>query len=450
MSTSVLLVNFTRAQAEKVQKNLPVKVERGFISDGIERKNSKGEVNMLPNTDIPPIYEHGVTFINLANIKGLQAEFKAEDFDLRELLNLSKYWNERIGTLIFLLGDYTYSDMLSLGVEDVRLSTANRRDNKVKFISAKEDANLNAVFKDLKSTIKYPLSHYIEPSGRWLKDIYGEPEMRKIYTNLNDDCIGVYVDYANRFDRDELDPGLIILPQYTDNATAVIKIIRGLSKDNEKLIPEITEQDWASSDQLYPKEIASIDTLIDRAVEDARAKINVLRDNKSKIKDSYSFMPTLLTGQHDELKQAVIAALDFLGLTVTDVDKEANGKYAEDILIEAGELKVLAEVKGTKSKTPQDIYIGQVWKHIAQSEIEGLKTGALILNHDLNTEPKSRPEAYTGDKEKELNDIIYIDTRELHKLLLQVIDESKDKAEATNSLLNKGRFKVKTSIGHKE
>lgn len=442
MATSVLLVNFTKSQAEKIQAALPIDVQRGYISDGIERTNKQGGTDRVPAFDIPPIYESKVTFVNLSKVKGLEDEYKAKTFDLREIINVSKYWNERRGILVFFLGDYVYDDMKYLGVDWVNLTPANKRDNKVELVEAKKDAHLTKVFKDLLPVIKYPISHYLEMSGRWVQDHYGEPEMKLVYTNLNGDYLGAYVDFADRFDGDDLQPGVILLPSFTDNVSAVIKVLKGLAKDDEELIPEIAEQDWANSDRLYPHGVTEIDSSIQRVIEIARNDINKLQDEKDKLKESYSFMPTLLTAQHNELKEAVIEALKYLGLNVSDVDKENQRGFAEDILIETDALKVLAEVKGTRAKTPQDLYIGQVWKHIAQSELEGVKTGALILNHDLNTEPSARPDAYTGKKEKELNDIIYIDTRELHKLLLLVIDGGMDKVTAASSLLHTGRFKA--------
>lgn len=449
MASSILLINFTEKQAERVRQALPIRVELGYASDGVERTNQKGDPIRLPEFDVPPIYEYAVTFVNLSSVKGLEQDYSPELADLRVVENFHKYWTERGGIIVYFLGNYTYDDMLGLGIESVALSPANKRDKAVNFISSKEYAHITEAFKKLKPTIKTPFSHYIEPTGKWIKDRYGKPEMRDVYRNLNGDVLGVYVDYAGRFD-DEASPKAILLPEFSDNIAATIEILKALARDDPDIIPEIAEQDWATLDKLYPAEVGAVDDEIKKAINEARAKVDALNAKKDNLKETYSFLPLLLTATGDELKMAVIDALSFLGLAIKNVDETNKGDFAEDILIsmpDDNEHKILAEVKGTKSKTPQDLYIGQVWKHIAQSDIQGIKTGALILNHDLMSDPNARPEAYGGKKEKELKDIIYIDTRELHKLILVVLDQGLNKTAATTMLLRTGRFTADTTEG---
>ena len=65
--------------------------------------------------------------------------------------------------------------------------------------------------------------------------------------------------------------------------------------------------------------------------------------------------------------------------------------------------------------------------------------GALIVNYNIETDPKDRSLAYADDNEDQLDDLIFIDTRVLYKLTAAIIDGHLSVEEAKKILFKKGR-----------
>jgi hypothetical protein len=65
--------------------------------------------------------------------------------------------------------------------------------------------------------------------------------------------------------------------------------------------------------------------------------------------------------------------------------------------------------------------------------------GALIVNHDIGNNPEARHLPYADEDAEQLDDLIFIDTRVLHKLTAAIIDGDLSVEEARKILFKKGR-----------
>ena len=207
-------------------------------------------------------------------------------------------------------------------------------------------------------------------------------------------------------------------------------------------LPEIYEADWIESDKYYPKKVHYFTKKITDVLEGTRKKLDSLMEAKEKAKKKYKFLRDILITSGDELKKAVIKVLsDIWKFHVKDMDKERKIELKEDILIQEDNRYILAEIKGTRNKNPSPRYITQLLLHIKKSEYKDAE-GALILNHDLLTDPYERKDAYTSEEdEKVLQEIIFIDTRVLFDLSIAIIDYGMPIEKAKKILFKKGHVK---------
>jgi hypothetical protein len=163
---------------------------------------------------------------------------------------------------------------------------------------------------------------------------------------------------------------------------------------------------------------------------------------KEEAKKKYKFLRDILITSGDELKDSVIKVFsEIWKLDVKDMDTTRKTDFREDILIKDKEKTILAEVKGTKSSYPSFTYVTQVFSHLLKNK-EKYKDaiGCLILNYDLIREPTERANAYINvDEEKQLQEIIFIDTRALFNLSIAILDYGMPLEEAKKILFQKGR-----------
>ncbi|HEV8130050.1 MAG TPA: hypothetical protein VGQ81_02270 [Acidobacteriota bacterium] len=133
-----------------------------------------------------------------------------------------------------------------------------------------------------------------------------------------------------------------------------------------------------------------------------------LQETKADTKKQNAQLRALLTESGDKLKDAVIEVLtEIWKLNAKDMDPTRKTKLKEDVLIQDKDQSILAEVKGTRNKNPTFAHVTQVLTHKFLSEHKNANA-ALILNHDLTTDPLNRTEAYTDpDEEQQLRRCVW-------------------------------------------
>jgi len=108
-------------------------------------------------------------------------------------------------------------------------------------------------------------------------------------------------------------------------------------------------------------------------------------------------------------------------------------------LIQYNGRKILAKIKNTYSAHPSHKFITQMWQDLHYSGLGARADGALIVNYNIETDPKDRSLAYADEDEDQLGDLIFIDTRVLYKLTVAIIDGHLSVEEAKKILFQKGR-----------
>ena len=444
MTSRVLLINFEERYAEQLTKDLNVHAERGYLSD-VSFIEQDGE---LPVEEIAyyfphPVYEYKVVVGNLSSDKSLEATYKDEviNLDKRIGADFLDYWSNHKGIIIIFLGDYRYQGLLtSFGIPHVSLSEVSSRDITAKFV-LEERSSFRKALRRFEKDIVMPTKKYISFKAQRGEDWV----ICSIYKNLRDSVLGCY--YNDRpYDNKDEAPSFIILPQFKDNLYVITILLRELARIYPKFLGGLYGADWMEDDRYYPRALAGYDKKIADYKKEMEGTINKLIEEREQIKKEYENLRRILYEKNDELKKSVIEVLrKHWSLRVTDMDeeKEKAGKKSpkEDILIEEGDRKILAEVKGTDSAYPSPWFITQVWQHLHYSGLGTQAEGALIMNYDIKTDPRERGLAYSGEDESQVEEIIFIDTRILFELTIAMIDYGLSLEKAKEVLLRKGRVK---------
>jgi hypothetical protein len=125
-----------------------------------------------------------------------------------------------------------------------------------------------------------------------------------------------------------------------------------------------------------------------------------------------------------------------VGLQVTKSDDGKKPEAIDDLVVEIGDRKIIVEVKGTRNSSPRFNYPQQVLTHVIRRGYTGDVTTGLIVNHDMNKDPKLTKLAYK-EKFYMIEELYYIDTRVLLEVAKDVIDGKLSFAEAQAVLFGK-------------
>jgi hypothetical protein len=209
---------------------------------------------------------------------------------------------------------------------------------------------------------------------------------------------------------------------------------------NKKPKVKIDKANWLDSAQYYPESMGAID----RKIAEYEQKIEKLKVKKKKIKRTYEKLASILYLEGEELKKAVAIILaKYWSLKLSFMNKDKRAGFNENILIKHNNKIVMAKIKGTYSVYPPHKYIAQVWQDLHYSGFGSRVDGALIVNHDIGNNPEARQLAYAYEDAEQLDDLIFIDTRVLHKLTTAIIDGDLSVEEARKILFRKGRIEFK-------
>jgi hypothetical protein len=196
---------------------------------------------------------------------------------------------------------------------------------------------------------------------------------------------------------------------------------------------------WIESEEYYPIALQALDKKI--AVYEQ--EIENLTAEKEELKKKYERVRSILYLKDEELKEAVAEILTYYwSLKISHMDKTKRAEFRQNILIEHNGRDILVKIKGTHEDHPSTKFITEVWKDLHHSGLGSDAEGALVLNYDLEKDPKERNLAYAEDKEQ-LEDLIFIDTRVLHNLTTAIIDADLTDEEAKRELFKKNRVEYK-------
>jgi len=206
------------------------------------------------------------------------------------------------------------------------------------------------------------------------------------------------------------------------------------------------ETKWIDSGRYYPGSVHAID----RKIAVYEQEIAKLSDKKRKIKKTYEQLRSILYLEGQELKKAVAIILSkYWSLKLSFMNKAKRAGFNDNILIKYNNKIIIAKIKGTHSVNPSHKFITQVWQDLHYSGLSTRADGALIVNHDIENDPKDRRAPYADEDAEQLDDLILIDTRVLHKLTTAIIDGDLSVEEARKILFKKGRVEFKGSAsGH--
>lgn len=201
---------------------------------------------------------------------------------------------------------------------------------------------------------------------------------------------------------------------------------------------------WIDSSRYYPESVSAYD----RRIAAYEKKIEKLVAEKVKVQKIYEHMMGILYLEGEELKKAVATIFSkYWSLNVFPMNKAKREGFNENILIKHQNRIVIAKIKSTRSASPSHKFITQVWKDLYYSGLGARADGALIVNHDIEKAPEDRPSPYADENAEQLDDLIFIDTRVLHKLTTAVIDGDLSIEEAKKLLFKKGRVEFEGHAG---
>ena len=193
---------------------------------------------------------------------------------------------------------------------------------------------------------------------------------------------------------------------------------------------------WIDSSRYYPLAVHAID----KKIAKHKQEIEKLVARKEQLKKIYVHLRSILYLEGEELRKAVMLIFaKYWSLKLFFLNKTKGVGFNENILIRYNGRRILAKIKSTSRVSPSHKFITQMWQDLHYSGLGARADGALIVNYNIETDPKDRSLAYVDDNEDQLDDLIFIDTRVLYKLTAAIIDGHLSVEEAKKILFKKGR-----------
>lgn len=430
MSHKILLINFSKADTKLIEQAIPFKVISGYLDiDGtIISPDGKERLNIQFYSP-EAYYECSLIIINLDK-NGIQQELasKARSLDEDEWQDFKAYWKKTTNVMVVYFSDTPFGSLFPIGIPLGLKSTKNR--DTVTKMTIDEEYPLHGLVKFLQGQIKLPASHLIESVFDDNNNLYrfGTDWHTLLRNHNNDNVVSTLSKETSDFRIKE--PGVLLLPLPKSISKTTVKIVDFFTQYYE--LPH-NEIDWVDSDDFYPSlELGKLNKELIQIVTDYEKKTSDKKEQIVRYKDNYQYLKTLVTGDGDDLVDAVFKCLnDVIGLDVTKSDDEEKPEEIEDLLIKVNGMDIVTEVKGTNSVNPPLDYPSQPIRHISRRGYGKDAEGCLILNHDKNRPPAQRKPAYIdSDKQPLIKDIYFIDTRVLLDVVKAVIDKrlSKDAA----------------------
>ena len=305
-----------------------------------------------------------------------QEEKRESIYRFVDKISISSYREKRVESYF----NYNFAD--SLPLSDIQYGQlVHRADNnlsKILFDGVEDKLQYHQLFYHPE---KYnPDTQKHEPSSNILPLLY----------NRNNDLISFVQIEKN-------EPIYIVLPQAEDDIK--LKIIKQLF---EKVLyvkfsnyfPYIENAKWIHKNIYKLPGIQEIETKIEEAYKEFIEKKNILNQEIVEIDSKFDFLQKLITTTGEELVQAMIEYLKWLGFkNVIEKDSLSNGVFEEDIQVDLEEKGLLIiEVKGIYG-TSKDSECSQIEKikHRREKERKKWDVYALyVVNHQRGIEPTKR------------------------------------------------------------
>ncbi len=441
----VLLLNFSQKEADQLTRSVGLVFHRGYIgSDPGTLVSRDGSREDAPPSFYSPesIYEYAAIFINLDKSSAVKEEYggKVKLWQDRDRKNLFNYWHNNNRFVAIYLGESSYAALDVLGIP-VDLQDADSTDTTcLNWPVGDYETEFRSFIARSVKQVAMPGRSYLKFTEELLR--HNDPCVREVYGNANSDVVGAYIDNVSSY-ADVDKPICMLLPQFKDLPKFTADLIHQLDKISS-LFPSLKDKQWAESDEYLPSSVKKFDDDVATLKSKYELDLAKLKAEQIAAKAQYSHLVGMLEHGGDELVADVEWALsEIIGLKVTDSDTLLkNRTRKEDLAIEFNSKLYLAEVKGTVSQNPSPKYASQLLTHAllnrrSDREIAGC---LLIVNYDYETSPHKRIEAYSGDLEGVIETIIFLDTRVLHAITLDVIEAKLKKKDAQKLLFDLGRI----------
>lgn len=450
MTPKILLLNYTKQEAETVAKQTKLKVIRGYIGEGRSVPYVGGDKIDHDYCFPEPYYECSMVFMKLPASDELAAEFKSQTKVLakEDRENFRNYWRRNVITVF--VGPTNFNSLWHFGIP-LRL-TASAGNDTVPYGCFRADHAIQSFTNTLTQQIKLPTDRYLvelfEPKDQYteLSQIYHQfgSKYYPYSCNANGDVLaGAFSQSGSDYHGDQ--PGAIVMGLPKKLTTTTVKMIEFLGEHYEIYTPGA---DWRESSSLYPQsELKRLEGEINDITEKALAEVTSRKEKIKTYRGQWNYLSALVIEQGTPLVDAVHRVLtELVELKVTKSDTERPTDPVEDLLVEIGERKILVEVKGTKASNPPLGYPQQAITHIRRRGYGGEVEAALIVNHDMQKDPLLRKTPYNSvETRRVIADVYYIDTRVLLEIAKNVIDGKLSQAEAQAILFGKlGRVEYLT------
>jgi hypothetical protein len=208
--------------------------------------------------------------------------------------------------------------------------------------------------------------------------------------------------------------------------------------------PEATSDktNWIDSSRYYPLAVQTVH----RKIAEYEQAIEKLVAEKEQRKKIYAHLRSILYLEGEPLRKAVMLILaKYWSLKLFFLNKTKGVGFNENVFIRYNGRKILAKIKSTSRVSPSHKFITQMWQDLHYSGLGARADGALIVNYNVETDPKDRGLAYADEDEDQLDDLIFIDTRVLYKLTAAIIDGHLSVEEAKKILFKKGRVEFESA-----
>lgn len=254
-----------------------------------------------------------------------------------------------------------------------------------------DDELAKILFHGLESKLSYRQTFYQPKKYNIETGAYEDsPDVRPMLHNGNGRIIS-FVQLRNG------EPLYIVLPQADDETK--LEIIKRLFDDVlydtcPEYFPMIAESRWIHKEDYALKGVKEIEAEEECLELSYKRKKQELADKKEEVQEKYGFLHTMLTATGDELVQAVIKYLRWLGFEhVIDKDTTKDKLFEEDIQIKFDDRDILIiEVKGLygTSKDAECSQIDKIKKRRLDEDKDRRVYSLYIVNHQRGKEPLER------------------------------------------------------------
>ncbi|MCL2378389.1 MAG: hypothetical protein FWC77_04595 [Defluviitaleaceae bacterium] len=220
-----------------------------------------------------------------------------------------------------------------------------------------------------------------------------------LMTNANDEIVS----YAERQDNCLV----IVLPQMEPKYEVVVPLLKEILPDIlPELFPESTRFAWKSEADYWLPNHENLLINKTKIEEEYAEKLKCAEDEITKNLKEYSFLHDMLTGTDDNLVDAVITYLRWLGFNSVKKMDDDKALKEEDIQVELDDGLLVIEVKGIGG-TSKDEDCSQIYK-IKNRRCEERKcfdvSALYIVNHQRHMPPKQRRNPpFTPEQVKDAN-----------------------------------------------